>query len=88
MSYVETLRGFRWETAWLVVMGFIPYFDLETVGVVPVLRDVVPYVDPIHVLDLSWTERTRLGLLIVVPIIDGEWIKLFFGADVNEVISD
>lgn len=88
MSYVDTLSNFRWDRLWLVILGLIPYLDLEVLGVIPIIRDLVPEVDPIYVLDLSWMERLRLLVLIAIPYVDGEWIKLFFDTDVNEVIAD
>lgn len=88
MAFIDTVKDIDFGTIWLIVIGFIPYVDSETLGVVPILRDIIPFVEPIYILDLSWTERGRLGFLIVVPVLDGEWIELFTGRTVNEVISD
>lgn len=88
MSYIQTIKRFRWDRALLIVIAFIPYVDSEILGVIPLLRDVLPGIDPIYVTRKSWTELARLILLIVVPVIDGEIIKLLTGQDVNQVIAD
>lgn len=88
MGFLDAVRSIQWQTIWLIIIGFIPYVDQETIGVVPILRDIVPFAEPIYLLELSWTERGRLVVLILVPIVDGEWIQLFTGMTVPEVISD
>jgi hypothetical protein len=88
MAIIETIREFDYTNVWLIILGVIPYADHETVGLIPFVRDVVPTVEPIHFWSLSWTERGRLAAFIVVPVVDGEWLNLLFGVDVNDLIAD
>lgn len=87
MGFIDAARSISWKRVWYVILALIPYVDLETIGVVPLLRDITPYVDPIYVTKLSWTERGRLVALILVPVVDGEVLALF-GIELEEVISD
>jgi len=87
MAFVDIVRSINWRTVTLIILAIIPYVDQETVGPIPVLRDIIPGIDPIYVLDLTWTERGRLLVLIVIPYVDGEILELL-GADINEVIAD
>jgi|GEM_PF-3234519 len=88
MGYAETVKSINWKTVFFLAIAVIPYVDSETMGVVPVLRDLVPFVEPVYTLQLSWTERLRLAVLLVIPYVDGEIIELLTGMDVNEVIAD
>jgi len=87
MGYIETGRSIQWHRVWWVIIAFIPYVDNEIIGIIPGLRDALP-VEPIYVLDKSKTELLRLLVLIVIPILDGEIIRLLTGRTVNEVIAD
>lgn len=87
MTFLDALRSIDRRTVWLVVLAVLPYVDQETLGVIPFLRDVVPGVDPIYTLQLDWSERGRLLVFILVPVLDGEILELL-GVDLQEAISD
>jgi len=87
MAFIEALRRINLNTIALFIFALIPYLDTDIVGVIPVLRDVLPWVEPIYYWELSWTERGRLAILWIVPYVDGEVFQLL-GLEVNEVISD
>ena len=86
MGFLDVVRQINWRTVWNIVIAFIPYVDAEILGIIPVLREILP-VTPIRVLELSWTERGRLLVLIVIPIVDGEILELL-GVDIRDVIAD
>lgn len=87
MGFIDTIKDFRWDQAFLIVIAFIPYVDTEIIGIIPGLRDILP-VENIHITRKSRTELLRLVVLIIIPILDGEIIQLLTGRDVNEVIAD
>lgn len=87
MGYIDTLRHIDWTQVFLVIIVFIPYVDTEIIGVIPGLRDALP-VETIHLTRKSWTERGRWLILVIVPVIDGELIRLLTDYDVNDVIAD
>jgi hypothetical protein len=87
MGVLDALRAIDPRRAWLIVIAFIPYVDQETLGVIPGLRDLIPFVDPIYVTELDWSERARLLGFIVVPYVDGEILELL-GVDMMTLIED
>lgn len=87
MGFKDAIGGIDWGTVGLIIIAFIPYVDSETIGVVPGLRDLFPFVEPIPVTDLSWTERLRLGVLILIPVVDGEILQIL-GVEIEDVYSD
>lgn len=87
MTFWNGVRRIDWGKVFLAVIAFIPYVDTEILGILPVVRDLAPEVEPIYLTRLSWTEILRLSILIVIPYVDGEILQLV-GVDVREVISD
>jgi hypothetical protein len=87
MAFIDTVRSIDWQQVFLILIAFVPYLDSETIGVVPLVRDIAP-VEPIYVTEKSGTELLRLVALILAPLVDGEIIQLLTGRDVNEVIAD
>jgi hypothetical protein len=87
MGFLESIRKIDRETVVLVIYALIPYVDTEIMGSIPLVRDVMPFVEPIYLSTLSWSELLRLGVLVVIPYVDGEVLELF-GLDVREVIRD
>jgi len=87
MGFIDAIRRVDTNTIGLLIFAVIPYVDTDIAGVIPFVRDVIPWVEPIYWLDLSWTERGRLAILWVIPYVDGEVFQLL-GLDVNEVIAD
>jgi len=86
MGFINAVKSIDPRKVFLVIIAFIPYVDTEIIGVIPILRDLLP-VDSIPVLDLSWTERLRLAILIVIPYLDGEILELI-GVDIKTLYRD
>jgi hypothetical protein len=88
VGFVETARSIEVRRIVLAALFLIPYLDTEVLAAIPGVRQL-PGVDAVYWLELSWTERGRLVLLIVVPYaLDGELIELLTGKRVPEVIAD
>lgn len=80
MGFVNGIRSLEPRRIWLLIIAVIPYVDQEILGVIPIVRDIVPGVDPIYwYADLDWSERVRLAVLMVLPYVDGEVIELLGG---------
>lgn len=89
MGFIDSIRAINIRTVALFVLAVLPYVDQETLGLIPFVRDILPGVTPIPFFSLSWTERARLAVFIVVPyLFDGETWELLTGRNIMEIISD
>lgn len=88
MGFLDTVQAIKLRRIILAVLFLIPYLDTEVLAAIPLVREL-PGVDAVYWLELTWTERGRLILLIAVPyVLDGELIELLTGQRVPEVIAD
>lgn len=86
MGFIETIRSLTFERVFVAVMILLPVLDQEVLGAIPYLRDRLP-VPTIPLLSLSWVERGRWVVLLLVPYLDGEIIELLTGQDARDVIE-
>lgn len=86
MAFVDVIRNLKWRViarnAVVAVLIFVPYLDQETLGVIPVVRDLLP-VPSIYLTRLSWRGRARWVILVLLPYVDGEIISFFTGGEVT-----
>lgn len=85
MGFIDAVRSLTFSRVFSTIMIVLPVLDQEVLGAIPILRDHLP-VPTIPVLDLSWTERARWVVLLVIPYVDGEIIELLTGMDAEDVI--
>lgn len=87
MGFVDGLRRTDWVRVVWTILILVPYIDKEILASIPGVRAITPGVEPFYWLELSWTERLRLGAVIVVPVVDGEVLELG-GVDLHDWIED
>lgn len=87
MGVIDGLRETNYvRLAWTILI-FVPYIDKEIAGAIPIVRDIVPGTPEFRWLEMSWTERLRLAIFIVAPVLDGELVELG-GVDLETWVYD
>lgn len=86
MAFLDAIRGLSFDRVFVAVMILLPVLDQEVLGAIPILRDRLP-VPTIPLTRLSWVERARWVVLVLIPYADGEIIELLTGQDARDVIE-